>query len=187
MKQFTALLVGALALLSCSQEPWVPEMAERLDSMITLSKSHESVVSSTDKERVAEAHKVLGAYEVFFNDNLAAMEALEVDKSMYTGPLYRMTNCIKYLGRVDGSFSSEIDPSKNTAQLQHLLSDVRSNQLDSSDAVIYFNQEATILHSTDRTINKSYGGCFACLREYDSLVVVLDSLKGFILAPHAQP
>ena len=187
MRHIAALLVSTLGLFSCSQAPWVPEMAEDLDSMITLSKSHEAVIASTDKARVSEAYKVLGGYEVFFTENLAEMEALKVDKSMYTGPLYRMTNCAKYLGRVEGSFSAEIDPVANTAQLTHLLSDLRSNALDSAAAVTYFNQEATILHSTDRIINKSYGGCFACLREYDSLVDVLDSLKGYILAPHAQP
>ena len=38
----------------------------------------------------------------------------------------------------------------------------------------------------DKVIAKSYGGCFSCLRNYESLVAQLDSLKGFILAPHAQ-
>lgn len=186
MRHIAVLLLSLTALIGCTQDPWVPVMTNKLDSMITLSKSHESVIASIDKDRVATAFEVLGAYEVFFNENLDEMQRLEVDKSMYTGPLYRMTNCVKYLGRVDGSFSAEVDPLKNTVQLEHLLADVRSSILDSADAVNYFNQEATILRSTDRIINKSYGGCFTCLREYDSLVVVLDSLKGFILAPHAQ-
>jgi hypothetical protein len=162
------------------------EMGQKLDSMITLSESHEQVIASTDMDQVQEAFETLGAFEVFFTDHLDDMEVLQVDRSMYTGPLYDMANCVKYLGRVNGSYSNGLDPEFTTMQLRHLSFDVAAGTIDSAEASPYFIQEATALRSADKVIAKSYGGCFSCLRNYDSLVTQLDSLKGFILAPHAQ-
>jgi len=71
-------------------------------------------------------------------------------------------------------------------QLRHLNDDVAAGILDSAAAALYFIQEAQVLNSSEKVIAKSYGGCFSCLRNFDSLVGQLDSLKGFILAPHAQ-
>ena len=186
MRQIAVLLLSLTALIGCTQDPWVPVMTNKLDSMITLSRSHESVIASIDKDRVATAFEVLGAYEVFFNENLDEMQRLEVDKSMYTGPLYEMANCVKYLGRVNGSYSDGLDPEFTTMQLKHLSVDVAAGTLDSAEATPYFIQEAQALNTADKVIAKSYGGCFSCLRNYDSLIGQLDSLKGFILAPHAQ-
>lgn len=179
-----ALIV--LTMSSCQKQPWQMEMGQKLDSMITLSESHEQVIASTNMDRVQEAFETLGAFEVFFTDHLDDMEVLQVDKSMYTGPLYEMANCVKYLGRVNGSYSDGLDPEFTTMQLKHLSVDVAAGTLDSAEATPYFIQEAQALNTADKVIAKSYGGCFSCLRNYDSLIGQLDSLKGFILAPHAQ-
>jgi hypothetical protein len=176
----------ALSMSSCQKQAWQMEMGQKLDSMITLSESHEQVIASTDMDQVQEAFETLGAFEVFFTDHLDDMEVLQVDRSMYTGPLYDMANCVKYLGRVNGSYSNGLDPEFTTMQLRHLSFDVAAGTIDSAEASPYFIQEATALRSADKVIAKSYGGCFSCLRNYDSLVTQLDSLKGFILAPHAQ-
>ena len=179
-----ALIV--LSMSSCQKPSWQIEMGQKLDSMITLSESHEKVIASTHMDRVQAAYETLGAFEVFFTDHLDDMEALQVDRSMYTGPLYEMANCVKYLGRVNGSYSDGLDPEFTTMQLRHLNDDVAAGILDSAAAVPYFIQEAQVLNSSEKVIAKSYGGCFSCLRNFDSLVEQLDSLKGFILAPHAQ-
>ena len=176
----------ALSMSSYQKQAWQMEMGQKLDSMITLSESHEQVIASTDMDQVQEAFETLGAFEVFFTDHLDDMEVLQVDRSMYTGPLYDMANCVKYLGRVNGSYSNGLDPEFTTMQLRHLSFDVAAGTIDSAEASPYFIQEATALRSADKVIAKSYGGCFSCLRNYDSLVTQLDSLKGFILAPHAQ-
>ena len=176
----------ALSMSSCQKQAWQMEMGQKLDSMITLSESHEQVIASTDMDQVQEAFETLGAFEVFFTDHLDDMEVLQVDRSMYTGPLYDMANCVKYLGRVNGSYSNGLDPEFTTMQLRHLSFDVAAGTIDGAEASPYFIQEATALRSADKVIAKSYGGCFSCLRNYDSLVTQLDSLKGFILAPHAQ-
>jgi hypothetical protein len=184
-KVFGIVLI-ALSLGSCQKQAWQIEMGQKLDSMITLSESHEKVIASTNMDRVQEAFETLGAFEVFFTDHLDDMEVLQVDRSMYTGPLYDMANCVKYLGRVSGSYSDGLDPEFTTMQLKHLSADVAAGTIDSVEAAPYFVQEATALHTSDKVIAKSYGGCFSCLRNYESLVAQLDSLKGFILAPHAQ-
>jgi hypothetical protein len=155
--------------------------------MVVLSKNHEAIIASVDSSLVASNFKTLGELEVFFHSHLEEMEALAIDKKMYTGPLYEMTNCNKYYGRVAGSFADEVDPAYNTGQLLSLLRDLKNGTMDSATAVQYYNQEAMALHSADRTINKSYGACYSCLRRQDDLVKTLDSLKGFILAPHAEP
>jgi hypothetical protein len=179
-----ALIV--LSMSSCQKPSWQIEMGQKLDSMITLSESHEKVIASTHMDQVQEAFETLGAFEVFFTDHLDDMEVLQVDRSMYTGPLYEMANCVKYLGRVNGSYSDGLDPEFTTMQLRHLNDDVAAGILDSAAAALYFIQEAQVLNSSEKVIAKSYGGCFSCLRNFDSLVGQLDSLKGFILAPHAQ-
>ena len=186
MNKVFGIALIALSMSSCQKQAWQMEMGQKLDSMITLSESHEQVIASTDMDRVQEAFETLGAFEVFFTEHLDDMEVLQVDRSMYTGPLYDMANCMKYLGRVRGSYSDGLDPEFTTMQLRHLSFDVAAGTLDSAEATPYFIQEATALHSADKVIAKSYGGCFSCLRNYESLVAQLDSLKGFILAPHAQ-
>ena len=176
----------ALSISSCQKQSWQIEMRQKLDSMITLSESHEKVIASTNMDIVQEAFETLGAFEVFFTEYLDEMEVLKVNKSIYTGPLFEMANCVKYLGRVNGSYKDGLDPEFTTTQLRHLNFDVAAGKIDSADAVPYFIQEATALHSADKIIAKSYGGCFSCIRNYEALVAQLDSLKGFILAPHAQ-
>jgi hypothetical protein len=94
-----------------------------------------------------------------------------------------MKNCTKYLNRV--RTAKDLTPEKNRLRLSNLRHDVLKGHLDSTTAIAYYNQEAMVLRDLDRTMNKSYGGCFTCLREYDALVVKLDSLKGFILEPDA--
>lgn len=186
MNKVFGIALITLSMSSCQKQAWQMEMGQKLDSMITLSESHEQVIASTDMDRVQEAFETLGAFEVFFTEHLDDMEVLQVDRSMYTGPLYDMANCVKYLGRVNGSYSDGLDPEFTTMQLRHLSFDVAAGTIDSAEAAPYFIQEATALHSADKVIAKSYGGCFSCLRNYESLVAQLDSLKGFILAPHAQ-
>jgi endonuclease III-like uncharacterized protein len=102
---------------------------------------------------------------------------------MYTGPLETMKNCTKYLNRV--RTAKDLNPEKHRERLSNLRHDVLKGHLDSSTAIGYYNQEAMLLRDLDRTMNKSYGGCFSCLRAYDTLVLQLDSLKGFILEPDA--
>jgi hypothetical protein len=186
MNKVFGIALIALSMSSCQKQAWQMEMGQKLDSMITLSESHEQVIASTDMDQVQEALETLGAFEVFFTDHLDDMEVLQVDRSMYTGPLYEMANCVKYLGRVNGSYSDGLDPEFTTIQLRHLNDDVAAGILDSAAAAPYFIQEAHVLNSSEKFIAKSYGGCFSCLRNFDSLVEQLDSLKGFILAPHAQ-
>ena len=172
-----------LFVISCTKEPWQIEMGGRLDSMIVLAKSHEQVIASTDAEQVAAASDVLGAHQIFFLEQLDEMARLNVPKSMYTGPLETMKNCTKYLNRV--RTAKDLNPEKHRERLSNLRHDVLKGHLDSTTAIGYYNQEAMLLRDLDRTMNKSYGGCFSCLRAYDTLVLQLDSLKGFILEPDA--
>ena len=108
-----------------------------------------------------------------------------VPKIMFTGPLYKMENCVKSYGRVIGSYTTELAPEYNSIQLSTLLSAVESNALDSTRAIKYFNDEAFALRDANQRINKSYGACFECLRAHDVLLAKLDSLKNFILATNA--
>ncbi|MBL6683169.1 MAG: hypothetical protein K0U22_05905 [Bacteroidetes bacterium] len=174
--------IGLFA-MSCAKEPWQIEMGSRLDSMVVLAKSHEQVMASTNLEQVGNSADVLGAYQIFFFEQLDEMTRLNVPKAIYTGPLETMKNCTKYLNRV--RTAKDLTPEKNRLRLSNLRHDVLKGHLDSTTAIAYYNQEAMLLRDLDRTMNKSYGGCFTCLREYDALVVKLDSLKGFILEPDA--
>ena len=183
MQKLLLFCTLSLFVISCTKEPWQIEMGSRLDSMIVLAKSHEQVIASTDAEQVAAASDVLGAHQIFFLEQLDEMARLNVSKSMYTGPLETMKNCTKYLNRV--RTAKDLTPEKNRLRLSNLRHDVLKGHLDSTTAIAYYNQEAMLLRDLDRTMNKSYGGCFTCLREYDALVVKLDSLKGFILEPDA--
>ncbi|HBB81039.1 MAG TPA: hypothetical protein DCZ98_04340, partial [Cryomorphaceae bacterium] len=67
-----------------------------------------------------------------------------------------MDNCVKYYGRVVGSFSSKINTSYNTTQLSSLRKSISRNQVDSVSAIKYFNDEAFVLRDAERRINKSY-------------------------------
>ena len=183
MQKLLLFCTLSLFVISCTKEPWQIEMGSRLDSMIVLAKSHEQVITSTDVEQVAAASDVLGAHQIFFLEQLDEMARLKVPKSVYTGPLESMKNCAKYLSRV--RTSKDLNPEKNRERLSNLRHDVLKGHLDSTTAIGYYNQEAMLLRDLDRTMNKSYGGCFSCLREYDALVLKLDSLKGFILEPDA--
>lgn len=185
LKRILLLVALTGALSSCSTEPWRVEMTRRLDSMVVLSESHERLLESVNRTELETKAAVMGDLHVFFIAQLDRMDSLEVPKAMYTGPLKQMKECNKYYGRVLGSYSAELDPGYNTNQLKKLRKDVRSEQLDSTTAVRYFNDEAFALRSADRNVQKSYGGCFTCLRVNDSLVNILDSLKGFILEPDA--
>ena len=180
------LLSFVLLFAECNQESWRVEMTSRLDSMVALSSSHEAVVQSIDSLAVYDAYLEMGAFQIFFNENLDEMEELGVSKKMYTGPLFQMDNCIKYYGRVIGSYSSELNTSHNTTQLSSLRKSVDQEQLDSVSAIKYFNDEAFVLRDADRRVNKSYGACYSCLRMQDRLSYQLDSLKNFILATNAQ-
>jgi hypothetical protein len=153
--------------------------------MVEMSQSHTVVMESIDRASLEKKAAHWADLEVFFLQNLERMDSLQVAKRMYTGPLKQMKRCNKYMGRVLGSYSAELAPEKNTEQLENLRKDVSRGHHDSASAVGYFNDEAFALHDADRRIQKSYGGCFTCLRQYDSLTVVLDSLKGFILEPDA--
>ena len=180
------LLSFILLFTHCNQDTWRVEMTSRLDSMVTLSSNHETVVEGIDSNVVYDAYMKMGAFQIFFNENLEEMEKLGISKKMYTGPLFQMDNCVKYYGRVVGSYSAKINSSYNTTQLSSLLKSVDQKQLDSVSAIKYFNDEAFVLQDADRRLNKSYGGCYSCLRIQDSLSYQLDSLKNFILATHAQ-
>ena len=185
--RITLLLLSFLLLFThCNQDAWRVEMTTRLDSMVVLSSNHETVVESIDSSMVYDAYIKMGALQIFFNENLDEMEKLEISKKMYTGPLFQMDNCVKYYGRVVGSYSSEINTSYNTKQLASLRKSVGRNQLDSVSAIKYFNDEALVLRDADRRINKSFGGCYSCLRTQDRLFNQLDSLKNFILANNVQ-
>ena len=183
MQKLLLFCTLSLFVISCTKEPWQIEMGGRLDSMIVLVKSHEQVIASTDAEQVAAASDVLGAHQIFFLEQLDEMARLNVSKSMYTGPLETMKNCTKYLNRV--RTAKDLNPEKHRERLSNLRHDVLKGHLDSTTAIGYYNQEAKLLRDLDRTMNKSYGGCFSCLRAYDTLVLQLDSLKGFILEPDA--
>lgn len=183
MQKLLLFCTLSLFVISCTKEPWQIEMGGRLDSMIVLAKSHEQVIASTDAEQVAAASDVLGAHQIFFLEQLDEMARLNVSKSMYTGPLETMKNCTKYLNRV--RTAKDLNPEKHRERLSNLRHDVLKGHLDSTTAIGYYNQEAMLLRDLDRTMNKSYGGCFSCLRAYDTLVLQLDSLKGFILEPDA--
>lgn len=183
------LLLLSLLLLgvgSCApQESWQAEMVDRLDSMVVLSESHEAVIQSVDSARVNAAYLEMGEHQVFFLAQVDEMMALEIPKEVFTGPLFQMDNCVKYYGRVVGSYTTELDPKYNSTQLTNLRSTVRNGDIDSASAVKYFNDEAFVLRDTDRRINKSYGSCFECLRKHDALMADLDSLKNYILATNA--
>ena len=183
MQKLLLFCMLSLFVISCTKEPWQIEMGGRLDSMIVLAKSHQQVIASTDAEQVAAASDVLGAHQIFFLEQLDEMARLNVPKSMYTGPLETMKNCTKYLNRV--RTAKDLNPEKHRERLSNLRHDVLKGHLDSTTAIGYYNQEAMLLRDLDRTMNKSYGGCFSCLRAYDTLVLQLDSLKGFILEPDA--
>jgi hypothetical protein len=183
MQKLLLFCMLSLFVISCTKEPWQIEMGSRLDSMIVLAKSHEQVIASTDAEQVAAASDVFGAHQIFFLEQLDEMARLNVPKSMYTGPLETMKNCTKYLNRV--RTAKDLNPEKHRERLSNLRHDVLKGHLDSTTAIGYYNQEAMLLRDLDRTMNKSYGGCFSCLRAYDTLVLQLDSLKGFILEPDA--
>jgi len=85
MNKVFGIVLIVLSLGSCQKQAWQIEMGQKLDSMITLSESHEKVIASTNMDRVQEAFETLGAFEVFFTDHLDDMEVLQVDRSMYTG------------------------------------------------------------------------------------------------------
>lgn len=186
MHRLLLLSLLLLGVSSCApQESWQVEMVDRLDSMVVLSESHEAVIQSVDSARLNAAYLELGEHQVFFLAQVDEMMALEIPKEVFTGPLFQMDNCVKYYGRVVGSYTTEFDPKYNSTQLTNLRSTVRNGDIDSASAVKYFNDEAFVLRDTDRRINKSYGGCFECLRKHDALMADLDSLKNYILATNA--
>lgn len=80
------LLSFILLFTHCNQEAWRVEMTSRLDSMVTLSSSHETVVEGIDSNVVYDAYMKMGAFQIFFNENLEEMEKLGISKKMYTGP-----------------------------------------------------------------------------------------------------
>lgn len=177
------LLAAFVGLASCAPtEPWRVEMTEKLDSMVVLAKSHVEVAQSLEQEKVAVASKQIGDLQIFFIEHTEDMIALEIDKKMFTGPLFEMENCAKYYGRVLGSYAGDLKLDYNLRQLQTLRKDISSGALDSIGAVEYFNAEAFALRDADKRVNKSYGACFACLRTHEELVSTLDSLKNYILA-----
>ena len=186
MRRFAALIFVLWGISGCSNpEPWRVKMTGMLDSMVVLSKSHESVIVSVDSVKVQRAYIEMGELQTFFLANADEMVEMGVPKIMFTGPLYKMENCVKYYGRVLGSYTSELTPKYNSKQLSTLQSAVESNALDSALAIKYFNDEAFALRNANQRINKSYGACFECLRKHDVLVAQLDSLKNFILAINA--
>ena len=186
MHRLLLLSLLLLGVSSCTQqEPWQAEMADRLDSMVVLSESHEAVMQSVDSARVNAAYLEMGDRQVFFLAKVDDMLALELPREVFTGPLFKMEECVKYYGRVVGSYISELDPYYNSTQLTNLRSTVRNGSIDSATAAKYFNDEAFVLKDADRRINKSYGGCFECLRKHDALMADLDSLKNYILATNA--
>ena len=186
MRRFLFFLLLLLGVSSCApQEPWQAEMVSRLDSMAVLSESHESVMLNVDSARVNTAYLEMGEHQVFFLAQVDEMIALELPREIFTGPLFKMEECVKFYGRVVGSYTSELDPGYNSTQLTNLRSTVRNGDIDSASAVKYFNDEAFVLRDADRRINKSYGGCFECLRKHDALMADLDSLKNYILATNA--
>ena len=63
----------ALSISSCQKQSWQIEMRQKLDSMITLSESHEKVIASTNMDIVQEAFEALRAFEVFFTEYLDEM------------------------------------------------------------------------------------------------------------------
>lgn len=183
MRTSIAALLLALGLMSCNRTaPWQADMAERLDSMVAVSEDHQAVIESIEQNRVKEALETMGALQVFFTEHTQEMLDLNIDKEMFTGPLYEMEWCTKYYSRVLGTYTKEIDTQYNTSQLKTLKKDIERGALDSAQAAQYFNEEAFVLHDADKRINKSYGGCFSCLRKHDQLIATLDSLKNYILA-----
>lgn len=185
MRKLLPLASFLLLFTACQTEPWQTEMVRRLDSMVVLSESHQQVIASVDSAEVHQAYLEMGEYTVFFTDHLEDMQALEIPKSVYTGPLYEMENCVKYFGRVVGSFANESEVAFNLDQLKSLRKDVNAGLYDSTEAVGYFNSEAFALRDADRSVNKSYGACFSCLRTHEELTAELDSLKDYILAANA--
>ncbi|HCP40403.1 MAG TPA: hypothetical protein DIT65_01305 [Cryomorphaceae bacterium] len=153
--------------------------------MIVLSESHEAVIHSVDSARVNAAYLEMGDHKVFFLTHVDEMMELQVPKEVFTGPLFQMDNCVKYYGRVVGSYTTELDPKYNSKQLTTLRSTVKQGHIDSANAVKYFNDEAFVLRDADRRINKSYGGCLECLRNHNDIMANLDSLKNYILATNA--
>ena len=77
-------------------------MTGMLDSMVVLSKSHERVINSVDSTKVQQAYLEMGELQVFFLANVDEMLKMGVPKTMFTGPLYKMENCVKSYGRVIG-------------------------------------------------------------------------------------
>ena len=186
MRRILLFLIVFTGISSCTkQEPWQAEMVDRLDSMVVLSESHEAVMQSVDSARVNTAYLEMGDRQVFFMAKVDDMLALELPREVFTGPLFKMEECVKYYERVVGSYTRELDPKYNSTQLSNLRSTVRNGSIDSATAVTYFNDEAFVLRDADRRINKSYGGCFECLRKHDALMAELDSLKNYILATNA--
>ena len=186
MRRFSLIIIVIWGVSGCSNpEPWRIKMTGMLDSMVVLSKSHESAINSVDSTKVQQAYLEMGELQVFFLAHVDEMMEMGVPKIMFTGPLYRMENCVKSYGRVIGSYTTELAPEYNSNQLSKLLSAVESNALDSALAIKYFNDEAFALRDANQRINKSYGACFECLREHDVLLAKLDSLKNFILATNA--
>ena len=180
---FISLTLGLFT--SCQTEPWQTVMVERLDSMVVLSESHVKVIESVDSAVVNQSYLEMGELNVFFSEHIKEMQELDIPKSVYTGPLYTMENCTKYYGRVVSSFAKKSDIEYNTEQLRTLLRDVQAGLYDSTEAVGYFQSEAFALRDADKSINKSYGACFTCLRTHDELTAQLDSLKDYILAADA--
>jgi len=186
MRNLLFLALLSLGITSCSQqEPWQVDMVSRLDSMLVLSESHQAVIESLDSARVADAYLEMGDLQIFFLAQVDEMMELGVAKEVFTGPLFQMEECVKYYGRVVGSYTDELDPKYNSTQLSTLRSTVKIGNIDSASAVKYFNDEAFALRDADRQVNKSYGACFECLRKHTDLVTELDSLKNFILATNA--
>ena len=97
MRRFAALIFVLWGISGCSNpEPWRVKMTGMLDSMVVLSKSHESVIVSVDSIKVQRAYMEMGELQTFFLANADEMVEMGVPKIMFTGPLYKMENCVKY-------------------------------------------------------------------------------------------
>ena len=183
---FSFLSVSFLALSSCqhSSPAWKKELVERLDSMIVLSESHLSVVQSLDSAKLVANADEMRQHLEFFNTRVGQTDTLYFEREVYTGPLFDMANCDKYYQRVLSGYLKRSVAEKNTEQLKDLRATVRRNELDSATAVAYYLTEAQALNSANNSMLKSYGGCFACMREHDSLSAVLDSLSDVLRTEH---
>ena len=88
MRRFSLVILVIWGVSGCTNpEPWWVNMTGMLDSMVVLSKSHESVINIVDSTKVQQAYLEMGELHVFFLDNVDEMMEMGVPKIMFTGPL----------------------------------------------------------------------------------------------------